>query len=151
MASINKLTILGFPPNEAKHLGDDSAYTCEISSYTPSLAQVGTMTFAGTTINKAKYSRLGKLVHLLLDIEGTTGGAGATPFISATLPIPAVASQSYTLPGLVIDGGGLLGGFSSAGSTTRLDIYRHDGANWGLGAGRRFIIDGWYEAAEAVS
>lgn len=110
--------------------------------WVPTFTASGTMTW--TTINNsyAKYINVGKVVFFTLTATGTTGGVASTA-LRFTVPINKGLSTSSGVSGIATDPGNIacVGAF---GSDDRVDVYRYDGANWGLGAARGVTITGFY-------
>jgi hypothetical protein len=124
-------------------------------SYTPTLTQSATPT---KTTNYAKYTRLGRLIIVELDLSVTSSGTAGTA-VSLGLPVAA----AYTASALTIGGGGIFdnstaitytGEWGIATSTT-VSLY-HDQAFWtawgvnpslALASGDRIRAHLMYEAA----
>lgn len=114
-------------------------------SYTPTLSASGAMTYTSTSINRAKFSVVGKMCTFQLDFTGTTGGSASNE-LRATLPITAGHSTTIGCgAGYITDGGSGLSAQSYLQSTTVLSTLRYDGANYGLGANRLVSVSGNYE------
>jgi hypothetical protein len=114
-------------------------------SWTPTLGGGAAQTYTSTSIAYSKFVRSGKLVYFTCAASGTVGGV-VDPRLTFTLPVTAV-DTNYTFAGSAVDGAGIIGALGVASSTTTVDVYRYDGANWSAGASRSFKVAGWYEAA----
>ena len=109
----------------------------QFSSYTPTLAAGGSMTFTSTTITVASYMRVNKLGLIDVQISGTTGGS-AHPDLTFTLPSGWSHADTNGTRGFVRinDGGGVGGEFLP--SSGIIVVRNLTGANWGIGAGRSY-------------
>lgn len=115
-----------------------SGYPLNWTSYAPSSwTQPGAMTYGTVTVNKYKYTQIGKLFIALIDITGTTGGS-AENYISVPLPIINAGAYTCEFHGQTVDTNTRGGAFGAYGSTTAIRIYKQDYSSWGLGAGRAF-------------
>ena len=122
-----------------------SGFPLNWTSWAPTYAAGGSMTFTGVTTINAEYVRIGSLVVYHIHATGTIGG---TP--SATLNFTLPVNQSTTIfhvAGCQAIDVNLVGGFTSHGGTTKMDVYRYDSGNWNAAASRGFNISGIYRAA----
>ena len=143
-ANSANVNLLKLNASDIIEIGDNLSWQTWVPTYT----QPSTMTFTSVTTVAAKYAKIGKLVFFNIHAAGTTGGT-ATASIRFSLPITRVASVYTSAAGVTISDGGAIvaAGCVSYASATELDVYRYDGAVWGLGAKRTFIVNGVYEAA----
>ena len=115
--------------------------------WTPTLGASGSMTYTATTINHARYSKIGKLCFITMYVTGTTGGT-ASYYLTATLPFDFVNYANFAT--IIADGtrvSGLARPFGISGSNV-LVISKYDSSNFGLGAGREFVVSGVYEVTQ---
>lgn len=116
------------------------------TNWTPTLSAAGAMTYTSTTITKARYYRVGKLVFYAISITGTVGGTPNT-YLSFTLPIATVSGYQNPAGIFVVDGGATpntVSGWNNYGSTTRVDVYRYDKASYTAGVAG-YHLNGFYE------
>ena len=121
-----------------------STYGLTFSTWTPTLSASGSMTYTSTSINKAIYIQVGKLVFFNVSITGTVGGSVSTA-LKFTLPVTA-AHLYHAFPVVYANGGAILGGGASQASTTVVDVYNSTGGNWTAGTAG-YTVQGFYEAA----
>lgn len=118
-----------------------------MTDWTPTLGAGGAMTFTSTSINQASYVVQGQRVWFTLDITGTTGGTGNTD-LTFTLPFAAVNQRSVGGGAIVFSAGNRIAGYySNLASNTVVTVSRADNANYGLGAGSGFVLNGFYKRA----
>jgi hypothetical protein len=112
-------------------------------NYTPTGSASGSMTYTVTTVNRAKFSVLGRRCDVSIYVVGTTGGT-ASNTLYLTYPITpsnyddclAAATRDATTgpPDLG------RGSANAAGLFCR----KYDASNYGLGTGRYFLSTGYY-------
>lgn len=113
--------------------------------WTPTLTADGSMTFTGTSIARARYAQIGKVVMFQIEFTGTVGGTPSTN-LQFTLPVTA-ASTSGLAGGAVALNPGNVGGYYIPLSTSQLAGRLYDSSAWSAGSGRGFRASGLYEAA----
>lgn len=107
----------------------------------------GAMTFTANSITSAKYSRIGpKLIWFEVDVIGTTAGVASYGIIH-TLPAAAAASSTGAGVAAAAVDGALLSGAALFTDPTHSRVSKYDSSSFGLGAARRIITGGIYEAA----
>ena len=118
------------------------------TAYTPTYTASGSMTYTSVTTNIARYIKIGRITFFELDASGTTGGTASTKLI-ASLPVTAATGYKIAGVSIVSDGGVLQMGFYEENSTTQIEVFvtTNQTTNWGLGASRRIIVNGYYESA----
>lgn len=119
--------------------------TFQFTNYQPEFSTGSTLTFSATNI-QASYLAIGQMVWVRVNVAGTTGGV-ANPFISFTLPFTIdISSQNQPLPCYIEDGAGSNVGFLALIAGTNLaQVRKIASANWGLGAGRIFACNFFYQ------
>jgi len=122
-----------------------SSNDATLSTWTPSYSASGAMTFTSVVTNYAKYMYHGKLVWFSIRATGTTGGTASTD-IYFTLPVTAAASNTIAFAGMALDTGSI-GCAAYQQSTTLGAVRKYDATNWGLGASRVIVAQGFYEVA----
>lgn len=109
-----------------------SAPSNGFKTWTPTLGASGSMTYTGTSVDYAKYWRLGKLYWFILRFTGTVGGTPST-ILTATLPA-ASANNLSACAANVLDNSATVGGFAYVGSSAELvSVRRYDGAAFTAG------------------
>lgn len=119
------------------------------TSWVPSYAAGGSMTYTGVTTNYAKYMRIGKTIWFQVSASGTTGG---TPAASLTFTLPAgillsVGAAALAAGGYVNDNSLSKGAWAYGSSTSVIAVERYDSANFTAGAGEGFSVFGTMETA----
>lgn len=114
------------------------------SSWTPTITPFGSMTYTGVTIPHARYIQINKFVWFMISFSGTVGGT-PTNRIKFSLPVTAV-NQGNALNGSLVDNGIIVASVATYASTTELDVYRYDNANYTAGVVTP-NVQGFYEAA----
>ena len=139
-----KFTSLGSgTANGQATIFDQFSWTSWVPTFTPE----GAMTYSGQTLSYAKYIQINKLVLFRVSVSGTVGGTPAE-YVGFSLPVTA-NSNAVAGSVTVVDGGLILPGSMSFGSTTRFDMRRQAltaGLNLTAGA-VSFTAFGFYEAA----
>lgn len=114
-------------------------------NWTPTYDATGSMTWTSITTQIARYFQVGNTVYFQITATGTTGGTANTS-VTFTLPVRPVQTTTSDF------GGGCLteDAVEGAGawrwtSADRIRVFKYDGTNWGLGAGRKIIVQGFYE------
>lgn len=116
-----------------------------LTSWPPTLSASGGMTWTSTSVDYAKYFRIGNIVWFIIQARGTTGGT-ASNALRFTYPV----ANPTAVTGIACscaDGGAPIGGAWSGVSSTTGQVARYDNANFGLGAGRYLYAQGFYEVA----
>lgn len=121
-----------------------SGYGLTVSTWTPTLTASGSMTYTSTSVNKAIYVQVGKLVFFNVSFTGTVGGSVSTA-LKFTLPITA-AHLYHAFHVTYANPTTILSGAASQASTTVVDVYNSTGGNWTAGTAG-CTVQGWYEAA----
>lgn len=105
----------------------------------------GSMTFTTVTTELAQWNAMGLGLFFEHRANGTTGGSG-DPSIYATLPIPPAEAVNGLFVVTVADTVGDVGrGVINVASTTpRVQYSKIANANWGIGASRIVIGEGFY-------
>lgn len=111
------------------------------TSWTPSYAASGSMTFTSVTTDIAKYVIKGAEVTVFFRFTGTTGGTASTN-ITFTLPYASsnVAAAVQYLNAVYISQGTSASGFVYVNNnSSTANVIKEDTSNWGLGASRLVI------------
>lgn len=116
------------------------------TTWAPTLAAGGTMTYTGTSVNYAKYFRQGNKVWFIIDVSGTTGNAGH-PDLLFTMPVTMAGTVGVGGGCKCTTGGTRIGGMWSANSTTQILVSKYDASNWALAANTGFVINGFVQSA----
>ncbi|MCF1452303.1 hypothetical protein ACQZ61_04055 [Agrobacterium vitis] len=104
-----------------------------------------TGSISGYTVNLAKYSRVGKLVHVYYDISITNNGSGAGGIVLG-LPFAVASGAGCILAGRETGSTGKqLQAYGGASATT-VTVTAYDNT-YPAGSGYRLILSGTYEAA----
>jgi hypothetical protein len=115
------------------------------TDYTPAITLGGTLTSTGTTVTKARYSQIGKVVYFYFVVsEGLNGGTGS--YVQYTLPPVAPLNLN--------NGGGLTlvnSGINQAGNYyfaagNKMTVCRYDGGGLTTSV-TIFAVNGFYEVA----
>lgn len=114
------------------------------TTWSPTLTTSGSMTYTSSTITFARYFQIGKFVLFKVAFTGTVGGTPST-YIGFTLPVTSDGA-GISAAVSILDASSLIGGFTSSGSSTRLDIYRYNNVVFTAGT-VSFNCYGFYEAA----
>lgn len=118
----------------------------EYFNYTPTTSASGSMTWSTSiSIAYAKFAMKGKTVFVEASISGTTAGSASTE-LRFTLPITA-ASSIHGMGSVRVYDGAAVSGWMYFVSTTVAAVLGYASGNWGIGAGRGFIANFFYEAA----
>lgn len=104
----------------------------------------GSMTFAITATNRAKYIQIGKLVLLDLSVTGTTAGTAHTD-ITLTLPVAGLGDGFYSPIACSVSDTTIIAG--NCRISTQAAFRKYDSSNWGLGVSRLVECCGIYVAA----
>lgn len=149
MASVSKLIQLQFTPNQATHLGNDSEYFIERTSWTPTWGTDSGWT-TGSVTATCKYWREGKLYIALIDVTLTlTSDGGAAPTnITFTLPAGITPQSVNHFTQATLRWGGANQPGHIAINNGGGSIARTDGTAWGAGANngvQRTLA--WWEVA----
>lgn len=119
------------------------------TTYSPTYAASGSMTFTSVTTNFAKYLKTGRRVEVLIDASGTTGGT-ASNNLQFSLPVSANVTSGIFIGqggGIVTDNSVTVGSAVAINAATTAIIQRYDSGNYTLGAAERFRVHLVYEAA----
>jgi hypothetical protein len=111
-------------------------------NYTPTYSAVSPMTYTSASTTVAKFSLIGKVMHVRVSATGTTGGTAAVT-IFFTLPIAVLDTQQPPLA-TVVDGT-LMGGLTYLDDTSTVGVRKYDVSNFGLGAGKIIRCNGSFE------
>lgn len=138
-------TLLSWAPqlravsDRATWLGEEFSW----QSYQPGISGGGTMTTTPSDL-RGFYIKIGEIVFVNIRAVFTTAVA-ANPVVYLTLPLTTGKNGDMnTLMAAVVDGGNVAGFALGASGASRVEVYRYDGANWGLGANRAIRILGAY-------
>lgn len=126
--------------NRAEWLGEEFTWT----PYQVGISGGGTMTTTPSDL-RGLYIKIGEVVLVNIRAVFTTAVA-ASPIVYLTLPITAGKNGDMgVMNGYAIDGGNNIAAFGVLISgSARMETYRYDGANWGIGAKRTLRIFGAY-------
>ncbi len=118
-----------------------------LTTYTLGVSGDGTMPFAAATVDRAVYLVRGDLAWVSVSLVGTTSGTASTT-VGVGLPV-AASQDNQPFATLVQDGAGWRPGVGYVPSSnfSAVTVAKSDGTNWGLGAGRRVSLAGWYRRA----
>lgn len=117
------------------------------ADWKPAPTAVAPMTYTSVATNFARYCQIGRALLFQLYVTGTTGGTASNALSFAPpIPIYSAASTAAGGPCIIQDGAGAedIGSWQSV-SRTEIRVYKKNSGNWGLGTGRYFIINGFYE------
>ena len=116
------------------------------STWAPTWAGSGSMTFTVNTTYSARYLQVGKTVSYSVNVEGTTGGTTST-IVTFTLPVtPADTSVSIVGSGWG-DGAGSQNSLFARYTSGVAQVFNYSGDNWTIKSGQDIHIFGTYEAA----
>lgn len=113
--------------------------TYTFTEYLPTTSTGSTLTFSPTSI-RAEYLAINEIVHMRVNIIGTTGGV-ANPFINFTLPFTSDVKNTTTqlIPCYIEDGAGSnIGFFIIQSGNSYAQVRKVASANWTLGTSRAF-------------
>lgn len=119
-----------------------STFPLTPTTWSPSYAAGGSMTFTSVTTQHAKYVIIGKVLWIWLVAYGTTGGSAAAnitftiPFTTAT-----VGAQGQEGHAATFDGSWANGHLTAADAVTTVSVYKNDFTNWGLGASKYISVN----------
>lgn len=120
----------------------------KLSNYTLSTSGDGVVTYTSVTTDRAVYKLGGGgMCWVSISCVGTTGGTSSAS-LGVGLPITAVGdNQPFTC--CVQDASGWLPAAAVIPGTNlgAVTVTKGNGANFGLGAGRRITMSGWYKVA----
>lgn len=114
-----------------------------LKDWEPDYGAGGAMTFTNVTTSYAKYLKINKIVIALIQASGTTGGV-ASNTLNFTLPF-TIKDNVCGFGGGVVDVGYGAGAIGVGAGSKRLDVFKFDASNFGLGAGRFFNFFCIYE------
>jgi len=135
--------------NFSSHGTDLSAIAQSVpwTSWSPTLAASGSMTFTSTVVNYAKYVTFGKVLIFQCSVTGTTGGSAAR-YLSFTPPATlAQGSAILTGGGYVNDNSQSPGAVVFGQTTSLIYVGRADFANYTLAGSEGFSVFGIMELA----
>jgi hypothetical protein len=101
-------------------------------SWTPTITCFGSMTFSVTNIYKARYKVIGKTVTVILNFDGTTGGAASQAFIVSLPAGVQAADTNQWSSAIAVDAGVDVTGYVRSGGVDGLYIGRLSG-NYSIG------------------
>ena len=119
-------------------------YPLSWATWSPTLTPAASMTYTSTSVTFARFVQIGKVVHFKIAFTGTVGGTPST-YIGFTLPVTSDGA-GISASVAVLDNSSLAAGFSSSGSSTRLDVYRYNNVAFTAGT-VSLNCYGTYEAA----
>lgn len=119
------------------------------------VSAAGSATYTINRVAEARYMAIGSNVRLRCSIDGTTSGVAGL-FIRLVLPFSAYTptgeigtilsdSQAGTCP--ILDGTERKGYWRIPFGANFIEVFRHDLANWGIGATRLILLNLDYERA----
>jgi len=117
------------------------------SDWLPIYGGTGAMTYTSVTTTFFKFCRIGKMIHIIWNCIGITGGT-ENQAISFTLPVTSNAG-SWNIRGACWGSDGATYtacAYQNLDNNTML-IYKTGVGNWGLGANRRIMGQCFYPIA----
>lgn len=112
-------------------------------NYVPIYSGSGSLTFTGVTTTVGRFNMIGSDVFFRVQASGTTGGTTST---AVRFTLPLTAKDTSNVFSCRVNDGASNNGTATLTSTTVVDVYRNDAANWSLAAGRVIYVNGFYEA-----
>lgn len=112
------------------------------TSWTPTYAGSGSMTWTSITTNHALYCQIGKVVFFSIRAQGTFGGTAAA---TITFTLPITPTQVVGGACLIDDGSRVSGNWLNSGGTALVN--RYDATNFSLGTSRGLTVSGCYQVS----